>query len=172
MNPLDRLVELWSDYLEGELSDEGLSELRALIADQPDFKAMAIEQYQVHRALGLISHEVSEAFVDATLKRVSASSEDFVSRVVARVSEQAHTEVRSKNAWLPIQASWQLVALAIIAATLLFIFLYRGPATDTSLAVSGNSQAEAKFTHTARTKFLGAFAPQWAQRLWLGASTS
>ena len=63
MNTNDRFAELWTNYLEGDLTDEGLVELRALFASHPELMTAATELYQLHRMLGLMSQEDSSAFV-------------------------------------------------------------------------------------------------------------
>ena len=55
MNGVERFVELWNDFLEGELGECGIAELRALVAADARLLKLAADSYQTHRLLGLLA---------------------------------------------------------------------------------------------------------------------
>lgn len=160
MEPFDRFAELWSDYLEGELDERGMAELRALISNQPNSKAIAVDQYQLHRLLCLISSEDSEAFVDTTIQRLPANTDDFVASVVSRVTAQSQR--LSIERGFPRKKNW-IFAAAIVAASILILLLNNPFNSRTHKPIeqidAPLALTDVKFTSTARTKFLGAFTP-------------
>lgn len=101
MNIPERFSELWNDYLEGEISPDGITELRSLFAADPSLPQLAADLYQLHRSLGYhASAEVSaEAFVADTLKRIGISNTEFVPRVMERISEPSDLESRHPTTW-------------------------------------------------------------------------
>jgi len=46
MNSDERFIELWNDYLEGELDESGIAELQALVAGDERLLRMATDIYQ------------------------------------------------------------------------------------------------------------------------------
>ena len=76
MNNDERFTELWNDYLEGEIGDSGIAELKELFASDPALLDIATETYQTHRLLGMIAEDSPsrhDQFVSETMERVSMS---------------------------------------------------------------------------------------------------
>jgi len=57
MNTDERFAELWTDYLEGNLDESGMSDLRELLAADKSLLEMAADLYQTHRLLESIAAE-------------------------------------------------------------------------------------------------------------------
>lgn len=163
MQAFDRFAELWNDYLEGELDEHGMEQLRESLDAHPEFRTVAIEQYQTHRALGLVARQDSDAFVRSILQRVPASSEDFVAEVVAQVSARREASKFSNLKKPSFRANWATAAVLVLVASLLLFLTFLWRYEKTGLALSNVARTSVKFTNTARTKFLGAFAPAIGQ---------
>lgn len=89
MNVDERFVELWNDYLEGELGESGIAELRALVAADDRLLKLAADSYQTHRLLGLLADESQarqDAFVREALARLPSNDERFVGDVMQRLT--------------------------------------------------------------------------------------
>ncbi len=159
MNTFDRFAELWTDYLEGELSESELTELKAIIESQPECKTIAIEQYQIHRVLGLIAAKNSDEFVKATIQRLPKSSDDFVAQVMARANSQS----AGSDCLNPNQSSrtlkWLALVATLVAAIGLVIIALRPERHRGAFKSSAKTDTAVRFTNTARSKFLGSFAP-------------
>ena len=75
MNRDQTFVALWTDYLEGELDEAGIAQLRQLLESDAEFLETAVDEFQTHRLLGLSAHDNRvrhEAFVKATMARLPA----------------------------------------------------------------------------------------------------
>ena len=89
MNGDERFVELWNDYLEGELGESGIAELCALVAADDRLLKLAADSYQTHRLLGLLADESQarqDAFVRETLSRLPSNDERFVGDLMQRLT--------------------------------------------------------------------------------------
>ena len=83
MSTDERFIELWNDYLEGELDETGTTELRRLLAQDDRLVQMAADSYRTHRLLGLMaqdSESQQDDFVQQTLNRLPAEDDHFVWR--------------------------------------------------------------------------------------------
>ena len=90
MNTDKRFIELWNDYLEGELDESGIAELQALVARDERLLQMAVDSYQMHRLLGLIAQDSvsrQDAFVRETLARLPADDARFVHGVMQHIPQ-------------------------------------------------------------------------------------
>lgn len=154
----DRFQELWTDYLEGELDETGLAELRALLAEDGQRLRQATELHQTHRMLGFLADEDrvgSEEFIRATMRKLPADSETFISQVVR--TQQQHAPV----ARAPRKSVWRtsgLVALGAAAAFVLAaLFLWREqPMADAPTV----ADSPVRITRLARAQFFGELNPQ------------
>lgn len=170
MNTHERFSELWSDYLEGELDQHELEELRLILSNNSDCRSIAIQQYQIHRALGVFSRSDHELFIRETLSHLPASSDEFVASVLARVDSGLAGVAKPTESFRSVRMLWFAVSVAAIAASLLLLLFYPFHKVSPELASSTipdaknadakNLDAKVKFTHTAKAKFLGAFAPE------------
>ena len=91
----DRFVELWNDYLEGELGESGIAELRALVAADDRLLKLAADSYQTHRLLGLLADESQarqDAFVRETFSRLPSNDERFVGDLMQRLTNDIPPE--------------------------------------------------------------------------------
>jgi hypothetical protein len=116
MNAPERFSELWMDYLEGEISPEGQTELRGLLAADPALQKLAVDVYQLHRSLGYAATaDVSaEAFVADTLKRITFSRTEFVPRVLERISADAPHKTARPSAWSGFHSMIRPLAAGVI----------------------------------------------------------
>ncbi|MFO0941694.1 MAG: hypothetical protein U0930_13130 [Pirellulales bacterium] len=160
MNTHERFTELWSAYLEGELDQVGLEELRQILTENPDCRSLAIGQYQVHRALGVLSLPDQELFIRETLKHVPSSSDEFVANVLARVDSAFASSPKPAQPKSTVIKSGFVVALFAVVASLLLLLYYKDDHVAKSSSQITTADAKVRFTHTAQTKFLGAFAPE------------
>ena len=171
MSARDRFAELWTDYLEGELDEHGLAELRDLLAADEELVRRAADLFQTHRLLGLITEEEpfrQDEFVQRTLEKLPASQDAFVQDVMADVKRAAPSPgARRRDAAGrgPGMLSGSAVAAAVVilAGVLLFSFWPRGAtrmADDVdrqrgAIAVRGN----VRLTSSAHAKFFGELPP-------------
>ena len=91
MNANDRFYLLWTDYLEGDLDEHEMDELREWIASDPRLLEWATEQYQAHRLLGLAVSENplrQDEFVRDTLNRLPADKDRFVRGVMMDATDR------------------------------------------------------------------------------------
>ena len=92
MSAQERFAELWTDYLEGELDESGVAELRALLASDASLLKLAADLYQTHRLLALVVEESparQDEFVREVLSRLPEDADQFVSGVMANVERLA-----------------------------------------------------------------------------------
>ncbi|MDV6032439.1 MAG: FecR domain-containing protein [Phycisphaera sp. RhM] len=86
----ERFTELWTDYLEGELDEHGLAELRELLEADERRVTQAADLFQTHRLLGLIVEEEptrQDEFVCETMAKLPNSHDEFVGRVMSNVAQ-------------------------------------------------------------------------------------
>ncbi|PAY19967.1 hypothetical protein CKO51_08430 [Rhodopirellula sp. SM50] len=86
----ERFTELWTDYLEGELDEHGLAELRDLLEADESRVTQAADLFQTHRLLGLIVEEEparQDEFVRETMAKLPRSHDEFVGRVMSNVAQ-------------------------------------------------------------------------------------
>jgi hypothetical protein len=120
----ERFEELWNDYLEGELDESGVAELRALVEADDRQLREAADSYQLHRLLGLAAQDRpsrQEDFVHATMERLPADKEHFTGGVMHRLPQQAKRP--------------RLAPMAVAAIVLLLAGLYiQGPGAERDVA--------------------------------------
>ncbi|MEM7559698.1 MAG: FecR family protein [Planctomycetota bacterium] len=141
-----RFAELWNDFLEGELSEDGMLELRELLESDEGFLKLAADSYQVHRMLGFQASESSgaanqrrEAFVRETMKKLPASSEDFVEEVMQDLAGASPrndvAESKSRRSWL----TWAPLAASLLLAVSAGFFWLNTPKEQTIAEITGMS---------------------------------
>lgn len=135
MTPAERFAELWNDFLEGNLDDDGRAELDALLAD-PGLLHEAVESYRIHRLLGLLAADepTADAFVSATMARLPAGADGFTRTVMDRIGTAVARPEPSRadrRGWLATPAGG-LAGLFVVAGLLAAVaFLVpRKPAAD------------------------------------------
>lgn len=120
MNEQERFNQLWSDYLEGDLDEGGLAELRALMAGDELRLPEAVDDFQIHRLLGLEaqdSEERHEAFVRETMGKLPLPQDDFVGQVMGEIPAQTDRRVIQ---WIPNWAVSAAAAIAVMASIWFF----------------------------------------------------
>ncbi len=153
-----RFDELWPGYLEGELDEAGLVELRQLMAHDERLLKLAADTYQSHRLLGVLATEdSSEAFVQDTVRRLPGTGDDgnaFSHRVLTRL-HPASPAPSTITAFprLMLYGGWG-VAAALVAT----LFLWRGDKGD---GVSAE-ESRARFSRLAQANFFGELTPHIA----------
>lgn len=135
MRPEERFAELWNDYLEGELDEGGIAELRELLSSDEGLVRMAADSYQIHRLLSLAAQDSPErrvAFVHGTMARIPADGSCFVGRAMSHVAPKS-TEPPAPALrtlvlrWLP----WTAAAAVLVV---LGAILLRAPDTEPDAA--------------------------------------
>jgi len=128
MSADERLIELWNDYLEGELDRAGIIELQQLFANDERFVQMAADNYRTHRLLGLLAQDSDsqqDDFVRETLNRLPAKGDQFVGAVMRRIPPGSSTTARSRVAkWSKSTFLQFLLAAAAILIVALSVGLY------------------------------------------------
>jgi len=130
----ERFIELWNDYLEGEIDESGIAELQALAAGNEHLSQMAADGYQMHRLLGLIAQDSAsrqDEFVRETLSRLPADDDHFVDGVMQHLPQRSSR--RGAMARAPL-AKWPfaVAAAAVIALSASLYFLR--PASERPIA--------------------------------------
>jgi len=126
MNTEERFTVLWTDYLEGELDETGLAELRELLAGERRYVELATDSLRTHRLLGMAEQEKAwrqDAFVADTMAKLPANGEEFVDTVMHRLPRSPQkTEPAGGlklKAWrLPLAAA-AAVAVAVLATIII-----------------------------------------------------
>lgn len=161
-----RFVELWTDYLEGDLDESGIAELRRLLAADEQLVMIAADLYQTHRLLGLAADKRGtrrDDFVRQTLARLPAKDDRFVDGVMRRLGRRtngtAASGLLSKRFWAR-RAGWVVAAAAI--AALLFVW----PRSNEQVARDTQDSprdvaplSNVRFASLAYAKFFGELSP-------------
>jgi len=138
MNGDERFIELWNDYLEGELDESGIAELRALVAGDDRLLKMAADRYQMHRLLGLVAQDSAsrrDDFVRETLARLPADDDRFVEGVMQRLPQGVLRQRATARRFL---AKWPIaVAAAAVIALTVSLYLLRPIAERPIAKVAG-----------------------------------
>ena len=132
MSDRQRYEELWTAFLEGELTPDSMHELQELLSDA-ELLADAASSYRLHRMLGAI-HCASdrEEFVGEVMAALPAGSNGFVDGVMSAVVPDAQfsgaarsieTDRPAAGKNLLSRSAWLLAAAA--AVVLLFLVLFR-----------------------------------------------
>jgi ferric-dicitrate binding protein FerR (iron transport regulator) len=124
----ERFAELWTDYLEGELDESGVAELRALLASDASLLKLAADLYQTHRLLALVVEESparQDEFVREVLSRLPEDADQFVSGVMANVERLASPAepLREDVSPQPAASGRMRVAIAIVTTAVAVVLL-------------------------------------------------
>ena len=134
MKGKERFIELWNDYLEGELDESGLAELQALIKEDKHLLELAADSYQIHRLLGLIAQDSpsrQESFVSETLARLPADDDRFVDQVMQHLPQGSPR--RGKTAYMYL-AKWSAVIATAAVITLIISLYFQRPIAENRIA--------------------------------------
>ena len=173
----DRFADLWTDYLEGQLSPTGMADLEKLLAGDEQLTQRAADLYQTHRRLGLLAErrlaaagsEPRGRFVADVMAGLPAGSGQLTDRVMADIMTRPSKEPMKSNLFWQRQrltlVSGGLMAAVIVAAVL----ATRQSAVPVVLKPSLSEQAEAtrqadqaavRFASLARARFLNRETPR------------
>lgn len=168
MTSQDRFPDLWTDYLEGELDENGLEELQQLLSSDEGLVPRAADLLQTHRLLGLIAAESpsqQDTFVRQTLAQLPESQDEFVAQVMSQVDTQGATlessqQEKRRNYLVASQPVWILAALILVAVTLV-AFRLKGQVAVVDSHPLGNASAERQvhLASSAHAKFFGELSP-------------
>lgn len=177
MNAQDRFAERWTDYLEGELDEIGIAELRELLAADESLLKLAADMYQTHRLLGLVVEEVparQDEFVREVLSRLPEEQDSFVSGVMADVEQVVRASGQDNGPTLrslgPLSRASRGI-LAAVALTIVVILCFSFWPQDRIPVVNNDvKQRDVKQDHEAtsnnvrlaslaRAKFFGELSP-------------
>lgn len=166
MNTQDRFAELWTDYLEGELDERGLVELRELLAADEGLVELAADLLQTHRLMGLVVAEEpsrQHEFIRETLAQLPESQDEFVGHVMSQVKEATDLPQKAQNKRRGnSNRLWMAAALILVGVTL-FSFWPKGQtpiATDETLQTDGEiEKSNARLASVAQAKFFGELSP-------------
>ena len=110
MKANEEFIELWTDFLEGELDANGMKRLRELLAENEDLRSVAGELYQTHRLIGLareMNGKSIDAFIDNTLNRLPADGDAFADNVVSMLPNNGGggRRFRGRRPWFALAAA-------------------------------------------------------------------
>jgi len=168
-----RFTELWTDYLEGDLEDSGMEELRKMLSAHEELQKQAIDLFRTHRLLGFIAIEDpsgNNQFIQETMARLPEDSDSFTRDVLERldsrlpvysgdVSEKSSQNDKRALRNLVGGSGWIVAALLII--TLPFIWYNANQQED--LPVSANDQkpvGDVRFKNISQAQFFGELSPR------------
>ena len=141
MTTEDRFIALWTDYLEGDLDDDRMSELRQLIEDNSQLAALAAETFRMHRLLGMLSEDRNwhqDAFVQETMAMLPDSPAEFVQDVMMQLPCPA-PKVRPRL--VPYWGIWAAAALIAASCSIMwFSANIAPPVIATVTALDGDVQ--------------------------------
>jgi ferric-dicitrate binding protein FerR (iron transport regulator) len=167
MSVQDRFVELWTDYLEGELEETGLEELQELLADDEKLVQQAADMFQTHRLLGLVAAEQpdsKEAFIRETLALLPENNDGFTTSVMSKISNPSSTSdnqqrpsVRQSNSRRMVAVLVACLALGVLAAFILH-YSFEDEGSGEVIALQ-ESPGEVRFASSSHAKFFGELAP-------------
>lgn len=164
---------LWSDFLEGDSSEEQQRVLQSLLAENKQLLSSAVEQYQMHRLLGVLlksSPEFTHLFTRETLKTLQPGEDTFVGDAMQRI---LHSSLREhsdplKHGWfsagvgrLNIPAvRWLVAGIALAVPWLVFVTLRPQPQPNVVAVAEVNSgEGLVKVSNIARAHFFGELPP-------------
>ncbi|MCF6310848.1 MAG: FecR family protein [Verrucomicrobiales bacterium] len=153
MNPEEeRFCELWGDYLEGELREANVAELRKLMDEDESLTRLAADTFQTHRLLGVVNcPNTSEAFVRETMGRLPKNSSNFVGNVMVGLDTDQLGNKADSSSWglLLHYGGWGLAAILLIG-----FFIWSPVQKDTSPL-----RSRAEFASLAQAQFFGELTP-------------
>jgi hypothetical protein len=145
MNTEERFTALWTDYIEGELDETGLAELRELMASDRHLDELAADSLRTHRLLGMAEQEKAwrqDAFVADTMAKLPVEGEEFVDSVRRRLpGGRSKTESRGGLRLKVWRAALATAAAVAVLATIIIFNAEPGPRTIAHVtALNGSVQ--------------------------------
>ena len=120
MNDQNEFQELWNDYLEGEITSDGMIELQNYFASDEQLLQHSVDSFQIHRLLGYDAKadEQRDEFVKSTMAQVLASQHVTETSLESSNSRMIPHTGRSQNS-----LTWRLLATALVLAASVLIAL-------------------------------------------------
>lgn len=120
MNDQNEFQELWNDYLEGEITSDGINELQNYFASDEHLLKQSVDSFQIHRLLGYDakSDEQRDAFVKSTMAQVLSSQQ-----VIRKSSEPSTSPMIPHTGRSQKSLTWRLLASALVLAASVLIAL-------------------------------------------------
>jgi len=144
MNTEERFTVLWNDYLEGELDEKDVAELRELLAGNRQYVEIAADSLRTHRLLGMAEQEKSwrqDIFVAETMARLPVNADEFVDEVMHQLPCALPMQVRPGGFKLRI---WHVAAAAAAVAVLTTAIVHTAASGPTTIgritALNGSVQ--------------------------------
>ncbi len=111
-----RFEDLWTDFLEGELSEDHVEQLDRLLADDDTLRQRAASLYEEHRLLGLLHQPFDvETFVAESRRRIATDGDGFVRRVTGSLGPPLEEgRGRSSRRWV----GYVVVSVTAVVLTL------------------------------------------------------
>lgn len=150
----ERFYELWTDFLEGDLDEAGMAELRSLMAEDESLLTSATDIYQLHRLLGVLTSESAaeaDSFVRDTMDQLPQDSEQITGNVMTRLRNQFPERMRySESGRLLLHyGGWAMAALLM----LLLVFWHPLSPSDSP------TESRVQFASLAKASFFGELTP-------------
>ena len=175
-SPEERFATLWTDYLEGELDADGMTELNALLAADEQLVVRAADLYQLHRRLGVLAEqrrdvaatEESSSFVTDVMQRLPAEGDALARAVMARITPREESlpepgaDWRGSRRWDRLLIGGGVMAAAVMAMLMLGSQLRRDGLPQRNApdaAPQAEPSAAARFASLDRARFLGRRTP-------------
>ena len=178
----DSFAELWTDYLEGQLSPTGMADLEKLLAGDEQLTQRAADLYQTHRRLGLLAErrlatagsQPSSRFVADVMAGLPAARGQLTDRVMADIMAlpsdgpmQARAFRRRQRLMLISSSLLAAVIVATVLAARLPIKpvipepVVPEPAVNEQAATTEQvDQSAVRFASLARARFLDRETPR------------
>lgn len=170
MNDQEQFAELWTDYLEGELDEAGVTKLRELLSADKDLLQLAADMYQTHRLLGLVVEEAPSRqndFVRGVMSGLPEDSDSFVKNVMADVARTTRPTVAAPSSVEPHGTHWPTSLIAGVALTIVAVACYSfWPGGREDVVKNGahpegetTSDIDVRIVSMAHAKFFGELLP-------------
>ncbi len=160
-----RFERLWTDYLEGDLDEQGVASLRALLAENEDLAAQVAPLYQTHRLLGYLHKESdagSERFVKALRGRLPKDGASFTHEVLRKQRELVSLDRAGHFGERRGFRNFRVVATGLAAAcvTLAAVWLWKSGSVRQVPAVTKADAPEVRVVRLAHARFFGELSPK------------
>lgn len=175
-DPNLQFERLWTDFLEGELTDEGGEQLQSLVAAHPELLTAAVDQYEIHRLLGVLMNDEpaqAEWFVRQTLDQIAAGRDEFAAQTMERIRRSSGRRAEpalprtGSRPWLrtsiAVFGGWVVAGMVLLA---LIAVWNRAPAIPErpgvaapDVPVSVPQPDPVRFSRIAQARFYGELSP-------------
>lgn len=148
MNDRNEFQELWNDYLEGEITGDGMIELQNYFARDEQLLQHSVDSFQIHRLLGYDAKadEQRDEFVKSTMAQLLASQQVIATSLESSISPIVPDTGRSRKSLMG-----QLLVTAVALAASILVALSYFPDSSTSrgsiIARTTNVHGTIEWTH-------------------------